>query len=136
MARHRKSRISNKVDLADIVSDILEDYADGVTDTIAPTIKEVSEETVETLKTSGDYGDRTGEYRKSFAYTMEKTFRGARSYVHNTGQEYRKAHLLEHGHVNRDGTTRTKAHPHWKPAQQQAATAFLRKMRQNIKEVE
>ena len=40
--------------------------------------------------------------------------------VHVKGKHYRLTHLLEKGHLNRDGTTRSKAIPHISIAQEHA----------------
>lgn len=135
MARRSRRKVT-AIDLSSAINEILQEYGEGVTAAIAPTTQEVAEDTVKTLKTTGDYEDRTGDYRKSFTQTTEKTYRGATSIIHNESPEYRIAHLLEHGHMNRDGTTRAKAFPHWKPAEIKAVKEFEQKLRENIQGVE
>lgn len=131
MAR-RRSRRATAIDLSRAISEVLQEYGEDVIAAISPTTEKVAEDTVKMLKTTGDYEDRTGDYRKSFTQTSEKTYRGATSTVHNESPDYRIAHLLEHGHMTRDGTTRVKAYPHWKPAEEKAIAEFENELRKNI----
>lgn len=135
MAR-RRSRRTTAIDLSRAINEVLQEYGEDVTAAIAPTTEKVAEQTVQMLKTSGGYKDRSGNYRKSFTQTTEKTYRGATSTVHNESPEYRIAHLLEHGHMTRDGTTRVKAYPHWKPAEETAIAEFERELVKNIQGVD
>lgn len=51
-----------------------------------------------------------GAYKKRWVYTVEKTRGKIMVTVHN--KQWSLTHLLENGHLNRDGTTRSKAIPH------------------------
>lgn len=133
----RRSRRTTVIDLSRAIGEVLQEYGEDVTAAIAPTTQKVAEDTVQTLKSTGDYEDRTGDYRKSFTQTTEKTYRGATSIIHSEEpQNYRLTHLLERGHMTRDGTTRTKAYPHWKPAEEKAIAEFEKDLRKNIQNID
>lgn len=50
------------------------------------------------------------KYKKGWRVLIEKANGRIHVVVHNT--HYPLTHLLENGHINRDGTTRAKAYPH------------------------
>ncbi len=50
------------------------------------------------------------KYKKGWRVFIEKTNGRFRVSVYNT--QYRLTHLLEDGHINRDGTSRARAFPH------------------------
>ena len=114
----------------------LADYAKLVNDDLERIANEVAEETVETLKTTGDYKDRTGKYRKSFKIQKSKLNKktGLRTENIVCSTRWPLTHLLENGHKNRDGKTETRAFPHWKPAEEKAAEDFEKKLREAIRE--
>lgn len=95
---------------------------------------EVSKKTVSKLKELGGYKDITGKYRKSFAIKPYKHYVYPSSTVHN--KKYRLTHLLEFGHMTRDGTKRTKAFPHWKSAEEKAVEEFEEALKEKIGDIE
>jgi hypothetical protein len=52
-----------------------------------------------------------GSYKRGWKYSVERKRGTVKITVHNT-KHYQRTHLLENGHLNRDGTTRSKAIPH------------------------
>lgn len=53
-----------------------------------------------------------GSYKRNWTYRIDKERGTFTVTVYVKGKNYRLTHLLEDGHVNRDGTTRSKAIPH------------------------
>ena len=95
--------IINNLDEA--IADILEDYSTAITNAV----NEQTEKAANQLKKdiAADSPVKTGKQKKSWRVTKEKVAGlDLKAIVHST--DYRKVHLLENGHLTRDGVTRTK----------------------------
>ena len=93
----------NNLDKA--IEDILEDYSTNITETV----NEQTEKAAEQLRKdiSADAPVKSGKQKKSWKVAKQKVAGlDLLAIVHST--DYRKVHLLENGHLNRDGVTRTK----------------------------
>lgn len=86
-------------------------------------LKEVAEKTAETLRQGGPYNERSGKYTRDWAVKLR-----SRSYSSVTMTEeytvynkknYQLTHLLEKGHVSRNGS-RVRPFEHIKPAEELA----------------
>jgi hypothetical protein len=114
------------IDLQKEIAKQLEKYADDVMGKTQAVAVAVAKKTVQTLKTSNAFQDHTGQYRKSFKQqpveASMKNTAGAVVYAAGVGGSI--GHLIEHGHMNRDGTSRVNANPHWREAAEQAASEF------------
>ena len=91
--------------LSDAISDIMNDYSTNVRETVNTEIDKAAKSLKKSI--SADAPVLTGTQKKSWRVTKEKLAGGdIKAIVHST--DYRKVHLLEHGHVTRNGITRTK----------------------------
>ena len=123
-------------DLMTQLNDVLQDYSKEVMDTYNTCGKEIADDTVSKLKRVkfGRY-DR-GKYSKSWAVKQEKSNWGTDSYIIYNKKHYRLTHLLEFGHVVKNGTKRVvgkaDAIPHIKPmeewVQQQLPKLLVQKL--------
>ena len=73
------------------------------------------------IKTNSPKGKRNGNYSKG--WRIKRTSK--RLVIHNS-TDYQLTHLLEHGHITRNGTDRTQAKPHIRPAEEKLIRDFLR----------
>lgn len=91
--------------LSDAISDIMDDYSTNVRETVNTEIDKAAKSLKKSI--SADAPVLTGTQKKSWRVTKEKLAGGdIKAIVHST--DYRKVHLLENGHVTRNGITRTK----------------------------
>lgn len=107
--------------LGEAIRGQLETYSAEITKNINENLKEVADTTAETLKKGGAYKERTGKYTPDWSVTARKavsTTQGEQYSVHNR-KHYQLTHLLEKGHVTRNGK-RTRAFEHILPAEQAA----------------
>ena len=102
--------------LADDITAVLMDYRDDIDENMRTEITKLAKKTRDELKNDNAIPERTGDYKKSFYIKKSKSGRGYLGYV-VANKKYQLTHLLENGHLTKDGTKRTKAYPHWKPAE-------------------
>lgn len=103
-------------DLADTIFEELTNYKQEVDDKMQSEIDKMSKDVLNLLKTHPNIPERTGKYKKYFA--IKKLAQGQgykKTNIYN--KHYRLTHLLEDGHLTRNGTGRTRKFPHWKDAQ-------------------
>lgn len=114
----------------------LEEYSAKVTKEINQNLKEVADKTVETLKKGGSYKERTGKYTPDWSVTARKTASIVQSEhysIHNR-KHYQMTHLLEKGHVTRNGR-RTRAFEHILPAEQAAEELAVEAVEKAVRNV-
>lgn len=88
-----------------VLNDILQDYVAEVKTKYGECGKEVAELGVQALQQTSPH--HSGKYAKSWTYKEEKGFMGYPTYIIYNEKHYRLTHLLEYGHVIRNGTQRT-----------------------------
>lgn len=128
--------------LSDAVREILEEASSELKEKLDEIGKEAAESGVKELKkTSPKYtGDKKREYKPG-AYARSWRFKrnynaitGNSSYTIHNRDHYRLTHLLEFGHVNRDGS-RARAFPHIAAVNEKVCREFEKKVEEAINDL-
>lgn len=102
----------------------LQRFSNYVAEEVEASAKKVSKQAVQQLKANSPTGDYAGGGSYAKGWRVKKV--GNNYTVHNA-TDYQLTHLLENGHVNRDGS-RTPAHPHIEKVEKQAIRDFEREI--------
>ena len=109
--------------LSEEIQNQLKTFGTALNREINEGLKEVADKTAETLRQGGPYNERSGKYPRDWAVKLR-----SRSYSSVTMTEeytvynkknYQLTHLLEKGHVSRNGS-RVRPFEHIKPAEELA----------------
>ena len=135
MARRKKIGI---LDLESTLKQILAEYGDDVYKVLDTAVNEVCDEAVQKLHAGGSYKGGSDYNADWVADDVPKGRFFKQKVVHNA-EHYRLAHLLEKGHVIRNGTGRvygkTRAFPHIKPVEEWAKEELPRKVEEMIQRI-
>ena len=132
---------SSSFNFQETVRKFLDDYDNDVYAEVSEAIEEVAKEAAQKLKKASRAEFRgKGDYAKGWAVKMEKGRLKAAAIVYGKKPTYALAHLLEFGHVTRNGTgrtfPRTPAHEHIAPindwAQDEAVNRAVSKLEKRI----
>ena len=117
-------------DLANVVMEGLQEYADLATDSMKAAVKKAGN----TVKTdiTANAPERTGRYAKSWRAKTTKESATALEVTVYSPTRYMLAHLLEHGHAKRGGG-RVAAIPHIAPAEQRGAEELEREIERSLR---
>lgn len=115
------------------VNDILNEYSEDIQDGIKEEAQSIANQVVADLKaTTNTYKIRTGKYNKGWRINTK----AGRGYVNHTvwnATDWQLTHLLENGHINRDGKTRAKAFVHIKPVEDKYVNQYTKDVEKIIK---
>ena len=111
------------------VRDILNEYSEEIQDGITQAAIDISKETASKLKITSP--KRTGAYRKSWSVKKETGRGWILCTVHNK-KHYRLTHLLENGHMKRNGG-KVAPRVHIKPVEEIAVKTFEKTIENVIK---
>jgi hypothetical protein len=109
---------------ADSLSKALTEVCDKYSEVVDKTLSEAAQDALHSLETNPNIpngarrrtGKRKGKkYKESFWIYEEQ--RGFRKTYTVANKQYQLTHLLERGHLTRNGMSRTRAFPHWKEAE-------------------
>lgn len=119
--------------LAGELAEILKDYEGDVTAGTAEAVQKAAKTAQQALRSSSPKGS-TGDYARSWRIEIQRSqaFTSATVYSTKPGLP----HLLEFGHVSKNGTGRTfgtvKAIPHIEPVEKQVVEDFEKAIREVI----
>ena len=136
MARRKKIK---PINLEATIQELLDEYGDDVYKCLDKCVKEVSEEAKDKLQSVTSFapgGNPSGAYSRSWVNeTLPVGRLNTKQVVHNE-EHYRLTHLLEKGHVIRNGTGRTfgktGAYPHIAPVNDWANQELPKKVEQEL----
>ena len=111
------------------IGEYLEAYTKEITNEVRDAAIRVGEEAAGELKASGP--KKTGKYAKFWKIKVVEGEGTINVTVHNS-KYYRLTHLLENGHVNRDGS-RTRGRPHIKPVEEKVKEEYLKAVEEAIR---
>lgn len=136
MARRKKIK---PIDLTAAIDEILKEYGDDVYETVGKSVKEVTDEATDKLKAVNHFasgGHPSGAYAGSWVNDEVKKKRLQTARVVHNEDHYRLTHLLENGHVIRNGTGRTfdktGKYPHIAPVNDWANEELPRRFRRKL----
>ena len=115
--------------LADTVSKILNEYGDECMDVLEESVKTVTKEAANELKTAGSFGG-SGKYRKGWKTKTTKKRISVEGVVYNSAAPG-LTHLLEFGHAKTNGG-RTRAFPHIAPVNEKAQEQIVEELERKL----
>lgn len=137
-----KRKTIKPIDLEKTINEILTQYGDDVYKVLGNAVEMVSQEATRKLQavtTFSTKGHPSGAYSRDWRADDDRAGRWQKKKVIHNADHYRLAHLLEKGHVSRNGTGRTfgnvKAYPHIKPVEEWAVQELPRKVEELIHKV-
>lgn len=108
--------MSDTDDFVSLLVDACKTYADEIVDKVEKEVDKVSREALHEVKEKAPVSNtiykKGGTYQRSWKRQLTKDSSGINARIYASGKSGHLTHLLELGHLNRDGTTRTKAIPH------------------------
>lgn len=109
--------------LSEEIQNQLKNFGTSLNREINEGLKEVAEKTAETLRQGGPYNERSGKYTRDWDVKLRKCSYSSvtmtEEYAVYNKKNYQLTHLLEKGHVSRNGS-RVRPFEHIKPAEELA----------------
>lgn len=124
------ARLKQVVKVNDLSNEIvrrLKQYTSEVRENIQVAQVDVAKDTKKALEIKSP--ERRPRYKEGWRIKKKKN-----SLVVHNKTDYQLTHLLEHGHVTRDGSTRTQEKPHIRPAEEAAIKEYLDRIKDAVKE--
>ncbi len=120
-----------KTDMEKAAKRILKGYGEDVQRNLDTITKRMGRAGARALrKKSQETLKGTGEYARGWTYAHRKTRRYSKTTIYN--EHYSLPHLLEHGHVTRNGTGRTFAdtpgHEHIRPVEEDVVKTYQKEV--------
>lgn len=117
--------------LSEAISGILSEYEEDIQSNLGEVTAAIGKKGVQALKTSARKAvNGTGMYARGWKAQVNKTRTGTSAIIYN--EHPGLPHLLEHGHVTRNGTSRnmppTPAHEHIAPVAEELVKTFESKV--------
>lgn len=115
------------------IMSILEDYSEEVERKSGECVRKIAQQGAKTLRSVSPR--KSGDYAGGWTYKVEQKRLGTEGTIYNS-KKPGLPHLLEYGHVTRNGTGRvfddTPAHPHIKAVEEQIISDFEKSIKGEI----
>ena len=112
-------------DLADVIMEELRSFSEEITEGMKEEVKQVAKECAKDIKDKAPVD--SGTYKKNWKVKNVFESQNDICVVVHSAKEYRRTHLLEHGHAKRGGG-RVEGIPHIKPAEENAEKKLMKKV--------
>lgn len=123
-------------DFARALADVLEVYSSETAEAAKAAIDEVAAGAEKAVKEHISFKQRTGKYVKALrVVTSHDGLYDRRKTLYAKSPHYRLTHLLEHGHLSRDGTTRVKPYPHFIYGEEYVEENLERTVQKHIEQI-
>lgn len=120
-------------ELAATINEFLTMATEEYTEVMKDVIDDIAQGTLEETKRHITWHDKV--YSDSFAISEEtNTKRSKKKLWYASKGMHRLTHLLEFGHVTRNGTTRTRAYPHVEYGQVYVTENFAKELKERIEQ--
>ena len=120
-----------KIDqMAHVIMEGLQEYADLATDDMKAAVKKAGDEAKKDVQAGAPV--KSGKYKKSWTVKTTKENSNSLEVTVHSRNRYQIAHLLEFGHAKRGGG-RVKAFPHIAPAEQKVAELLEKEVERALK---
>ena len=114
------------------VKDLLNEYSDSIQEGIDKEAQDTAKQAVADLKVTSPKRPKSGKYAKSWTVNTKKG-RGIINCTVWNSKHWRLTHLLENGHINRDGKTSAKAIKHIEPVEKKYVNQYQQDVEKLIK---
>lgn len=132
--------MSSGINLKDMIGDILEEYGEEVLEVVQEEAPKAAKNAVKKLKQKKKFApgsEASGKYAAGWSSVVEKQRMGVNAIAYNA--KYSSlTHLLENGHVSKNGTGRVfghvKAYPHIEQVNEETQMEFVKAVERRVGE--
>lgn len=127
--------MASEINLEEDIKRILDEYALQVSTATREAVTDVAKESVKKLKKTSPKRKGGGAYAKGWTYRVEAGAVDVTATVYGGKKTYPLAHLLENGHLMRNGK-RGGQRVHIKPVEEWAIAELERKIREEVEGIQ
>ena len=123
-------------DFARAMSEAFEDYSAEAVEASKAAIDRVAKGADEAIKSHITFRERTGRYRRNMRIvTSHDGLYDRRKTWYVKSPDYRLTHLLEYGHLSRDGTTRVKPYEHIRYGEEYVRQNLEKEVKRSLEQI-
>lgn len=121
----------NTDEFVTLLSAQLDEYSSEVQEIVNNEVEDLVEEGKRKIKELSPVGSRTkNKYKNGWRTNIVKSYSGIEAQIGN--KQFQLTHLLEHGHLTVNKTSRTKAIPHVGPTQKWVGEELERRLKSKL----
>lgn len=123
-------------DFAKAISDALDSYSEEAVEAAKSAIDRVAKGADDAVKAHMTFKERTGRYRKNMRIvTSHEGLYDRRKTWYVKSPDYRLTHLLEYGHLTRDGTTRVRPYEHIRYGEEYVQQNLEKEVKRSLEQI-